>query len=613
MSHSSFPSVLLLFGLLAAPAGAMTYDVTRTDDPTPDGCMVADCSLREAILAANLSAGHDTIQLGAATYTLALTGTDDDGGDLDIKDTVTIEGIGVGASVIDADGVDRVFDLHPTAGVVTMNNLTLTGGLLTIFEEGSGIRKTGPDVDLFMTDAEIIGNRSEVQGAGALVNNGGSATLTRVLMENNFAAGFGGAIVNFTTLEMTDCIIRNNTADNESAISGRDHSTTTLLRVSITDNTSVFQSAMGYGLNAVLDMDDSTVSRNIAGSYPGGILLADTGTGSVTINNSTISDNQAAHTTAGIYLTVGAVATITNSTITQNPDDISAIWIEEASTLNLRDSIVVSDCVVFFDSTLNSLGGNVESPWDTCELTHPSDQDFVNSAQLNLLPLANYGGANETRVVGSNSVARGSAVGPCPDFDQRGIPRGRFGSGAGCDSGATEHTPCQAPGLAIPDNNMTGITNSLTLTEQAEILDMDLFVGISHGNVGDLTVELAKVDAASGVVLDQPVNGSMASCTSNDLSVFFDDEAITPIESSCADNSNASAFPLTTYQPGDPAGAVLTAFDGAGLNGTWELTVRDLAATTAGTLDAWCLLPATAIFTDGFESGDTSAWSSSFP
>jgi len=65
-------------GLLASAANthATTFVVTRTDDPAPNGCNVGDCSLREAILAANAaSATLNEIQLGTATYHLDATVT----------------------------------------------------------------------------------------------------------------------------------------------------------------------------------------------------------------------------------------------------------------------------------------------------------------------------------------------------------------------------------------------------------------------------------------------------------------------------------------------------------------------------------------------------------
>ena len=65
--------IVVLFALVLPPATtrAATYAVTRTDDPLPDGCTPADCSLREAVIAANTSVGPDTITLGADTFTLS--------------------------------------------------------------------------------------------------------------------------------------------------------------------------------------------------------------------------------------------------------------------------------------------------------------------------------------------------------------------------------------------------------------------------------------------------------------------------------------------------------------------------------------------------------------
>ena len=56
-------AVLLAF----APAGAAgkTFEVTKRSDPAPGACTLADCSLREAVLAANERVGNDVIRLAA--------------------------------------------------------------------------------------------------------------------------------------------------------------------------------------------------------------------------------------------------------------------------------------------------------------------------------------------------------------------------------------------------------------------------------------------------------------------------------------------------------------------------------------------------------------------
>jgi CSLREA domain-containing protein len=60
----------------AQTAFGATFTVTRTDDPAPNGCAVGDCSLREAIIDANITVAHDTIVFniaGAGPHIIAPT------------------------------------------------------------------------------------------------------------------------------------------------------------------------------------------------------------------------------------------------------------------------------------------------------------------------------------------------------------------------------------------------------------------------------------------------------------------------------------------------------------------------------------------------------------
>ena len=62
----------LVVAFLAAPAVAQatTFTVTRRDDPSPGACAASDCSLREAVRAANAGSGGDRIVLPAGLYRL---------------------------------------------------------------------------------------------------------------------------------------------------------------------------------------------------------------------------------------------------------------------------------------------------------------------------------------------------------------------------------------------------------------------------------------------------------------------------------------------------------------------------------------------------------------
>jgi CSLREA domain-containing protein len=104
-------TLAMLWALRRGPVLAATFSVTQfTDD---SGVCNANCSLREAILAANAAPGPDIISLPAGTHSLTITGAGEDNaasGDLDITEALTITGAGPDATVIEASGLaDRIF------------------------------------------------------------------------------------------------------------------------------------------------------------------------------------------------------------------------------------------------------------------------------------------------------------------------------------------------------------------------------------------------------------------------------------------------------------------------------------------------------------------------
>lgn len=111
--------VYVVVACVSVTAAAATFPVTKTSDTNDLSCD-ADCSLREAILAANASAGADTVTLPAGTFTLTIIGALEDlcaTGDLDVTDDLEIVGSGSSATIISANGLgDRV--LHVISGVV---------------------------------------------------------------------------------------------------------------------------------------------------------------------------------------------------------------------------------------------------------------------------------------------------------------------------------------------------------------------------------------------------------------------------------------------------------------------------------------------------------------
>jgi CSLREA domain-containing protein len=105
----------LLLATAITPAFPATFVVTKTAD-TADGACNSDCSLREAVIAANGTPGADVIRLAHKWYGLTRRPEADDDnalrGDLDLRDAVTIRGL-ADRSAIDAQQLDRVLEVLP--------------------------------------------------------------------------------------------------------------------------------------------------------------------------------------------------------------------------------------------------------------------------------------------------------------------------------------------------------------------------------------------------------------------------------------------------------------------------------------------------------------------
>jgi subtilisin-like proprotein convertase family protein len=161
--------------------------------------------------------------------------------------------------------------------------------------------------------------------------------------------------------------------------------------------------------------------------------------------------------------------------------------------------------------------------------------------------------------------------------------------GDGTDCGWTTCPPagaeCRDPFLPIPDNNVPGVTDGLSVPGTGAITDLNLYLDIYHTWIGDLIVTLTHVDTGTSVVvLDRPGLPPGAGCNRDDITAILDDAAPTPVEGQCT----AGAPTIHgTFAPSNP----LAAFNGESLQGTWQLNVSDRAGADMGTLRHWCLIP----------------------
>ncbi len=272
----------LLLGTLPVPAAhAATFVVTKTAD-TADGTCDADCSLREAIIAANAAAGDDTITVPAGTYTLTIAGTDENvaaTGDLDLTSNITINGAGAGSTIIDGGALDRVFHVtgDDTVNIsgVTVRNGSVAGG-------GGGLRNDGGT--LTITNSTVSGNSATGGNhGGGLRNQSGAVTISNSTFSGN-SATTGGGLFNGLGYTVT---ISNSTFSGNSATSGNggginNQGTVTISNSTFSDNSA---SASGGGINnngtATLKntiVANSTTGGNCSGTITNGGNNIDDGT-----------------------------------------------------------------------------------------------------------------------------------------------------------------------------------------------------------------------------------------------------------------------------------------------------------------------------------------------
>jgi CSLREA domain-containing protein len=434
----------------AALASPKTYTVTKTDD-TADGACDSDCSLREAIIAANANPGADTITLPAKPYTLTIGGAGEDNsatGDLDIADDVTIDGAGAGQTIIKggAGWDDRIFDIPAWGISVTLNDMTIANGNVNGYGGGIYHGNTGT---LTLNNSSVSGN-SATGGSGGGISHGSGGTfkLNNSIVSGNTAAAGGGISSANATVLLTNSTVSGNTSSNGGGGISSGGGSLAVTGSTISGNTSTgdFGGGIASG-DGTLTVIGSTISGNTAHLNAGGI--ANIGS-TLTLANSTISGNTATGGAGGGINNFGAIgpfkvstATLNNVTIANNSAPAGG-GIANGGTFKLKNSLIAGnsagsapDC----SGTLASQGYNLFGNSAGCGgLTDGVSGDRVGSAahplDPKLGPLQANGGATFTRALLSDSPAidAGSPA-SCAAIDQRGIARPQ---GARCDIGAYE-------------------------------------------------------------------------------------------------------------------------------------------------------------------------------
>lgn len=312
-------------GETTAPA---SFTVTTLADNESDGCAINQCTLREAITAANDSPDTNVINFqNGLTGTILLTN-----GQLVPSTNMTIQGPGAHVINVSGNDISRVFMIAtPILGgdiTVNINNIEITRGMATAV---GGLAGDGGGI----LNGALLG----------VISGKSTLNLREVSITNNQATTLGGGVA--TRLGAETNITRSYIARNRSNA------------IPFIPTGDVGGGGVSNAVLSTTNINNSTITDNSSLASGGGILNA---AGMVNLTNNTISNNRSALLGGGIASLVGVVQPLG---VTYMRNTILA-----DNRAFFTTSVITSDAVGVLGS-IRSLGHNLIGNNDGAELIFP--------------------------------------------------------------------------------------------------------------------------------------------------------------------------------------------------------------------------------------------------
>jgi CSLREA domain-containing protein len=431
-------------------------------DPLGTGTGNMDCTLREAINAANFDFGTETITFdptvfaSPGSYIIQLTDPLPD-----LISDLTINSPSANLLSVHGEGAANRYRIFTILLGMTVNisGLTVTNGQAPGVADNSDGNSGGGIINfgtLNVTGVVVSGNRAGKGGLGIAFDSDGVP-----IPGNGGSGGRGGGIANFGTLTLLNSTVSGNHAGDGG------------------DGTSGGSNGRGGGgggivstSGATLTLMNSTVSGNRTGagsgnSEGGGGINND---GTLTITNTTISVNQAGGQGGGIDSGSNTSLTVSNSTITANTaNGVGGGIFRLGGAFTLRSTIVAGNSASSapdLNGVAQSDGFNlIQSTAGATINQNPGAGPNMTGQDAQLGPLTNNGGPTDTHALVETSPAIDQGKNFATDAsnnpiftDQRGdgFPRpadfpakANAPGGDGSDIGAFELQPCT---LTCPAN-----------------------------------------------------------------------------------------------------------------------------------------------------------------
>jgi hypothetical protein len=399
-----------------ALAGAEVFEVTERGDHVPGACTNGDCTLREAVIAADAQAGDDRVELPSKkpyklTRAIGAGPGEPEDGDLDIDsglgNLITLAHPGNGLATIDATvAEDRVIEI---VGAATLKKLKLQNGEANSTGQAGGALSV--DGNVTIVRSRLTGSHAADVGGGIFITDG-RLTMRRSAIRGNDSGGEGGGIfVNESaTFEVTKSSLAGNEADEGGGLfTEATQSPSTVLESTVSGN---------------------TVSEEGAGIWNGGAGLF--------VGNSTVADNTAGGSGGGLYAAPDSDATFQFATITRNradaddvgPDNGGGIFADGGDDVVVAQGTLLArnratggafeDCDAPAPVGIVSFGHNLITTEQDCPFFDHAE-DIADDEPL-IGALDDNGGPTKTVKLKQGSPAI-DAGGMGPETDQRGFER----------------------------------------------------------------------------------------------------------------------------------------------------------------------------------------------
>jgi hypothetical protein len=320
--------------------------------------------------------------------------------DSEVSENVATNGSGSGGGLLLDAGSNAVI----TNVNFRANEAARAGGAI---EDNSGATTTVEVTDCSVRDN--FAGASPGNGGGIHITGPGNMDVTGGEYRNNVAAAEGGALWNGSgTMNVVNVSVRNNVAKGSDPTQGGGGLFNNGGTLNVTTSTVAFNRSenggLGGGINnagsGTMTITASTISSNRSEANAGGMV----NTGTMTINRSTIARNSSDNFGGGIGQAAGAVSVTLSNTI-----------VAENSAPNRGDNVDIASTGSYISNGYNL----IES--DDANVFTPTSTD-LEGVDARLRGLNNNGGLTMTHAIGCESPARDAGDPANNMADQRGLP-----------------------------------------------------------------------------------------------------------------------------------------------------------------------------------------------